>query len=188
MTTVFIGGSRAITRLNDTIRSRLDNIVRQQFTVLIGDANGSDKAVQSYLASQGYRNVTVYCMGDRCRNNVGGWPTKPVAAHRTTKDFAYYATKDREMANAASCGFMIWDGKSRGSFSNILNLIRQAKPVLVYFSADKSCHTLKSPDDLSTLLDKCDSGDRQRFEAEFSHLAASRVAAGELPLFAADRG
>ncbi len=30
MKTVFIGGSRSITRLNDTIRSREDNIIRQR--------------------------------------------------------------------------------------------------------------------------------------------------------------
>jgi hypothetical protein len=34
MTTVFIGGSRSLTRLNDTIRFRVDNILRQHFTVI----------------------------------------------------------------------------------------------------------------------------------------------------------
>ena len=52
MTTVFIGGSRSITRLNDTIRSRADNIMRQRFAIVIGDANGADKVVQSYLAEK----------------------------------------------------------------------------------------------------------------------------------------
>ena len=67
MTTVFIGGSRKITRLNDTIRSRADNIMRQHFTVIIGDANGADKAMQSYFTAKGYRDVIVYCMDNRCR-------------------------------------------------------------------------------------------------------------------------
>jgi hypothetical protein len=102
MTTVFIGGSRSLTRLNDTIRFRVDNILRQHFTVIIGDANGADRAIQSYVAAKGYRHVIVYCMGDRCRNNVGEWPVKQVSTHHQKKDFTYYATKDEEMAQAAS--------------------------------------------------------------------------------------
>ena len=61
MTTVFIGGSRSITRLNDTIRYTADTIMRQRFAIVIGDANGADKAVQSYLAEKAYRNVKEEC-------------------------------------------------------------------------------------------------------------------------------
>ncbi len=188
MTTVFIGGSRRLARLNDVITSRADNIMRQHFAVLIGDANGTDKAMQSYLASKGYRNITVYCMGDRCRNNLGDWPTKHVSASRQKKDFAYYATKDEEMARAASYGFMIWDGKSKGTLNNILNLLKQQKKVLVYFSPDKSCHTLGSAEDLVTLLRKCSTIDRRKFERE---LTLSTFAVAEEPgidLFPARRG
>ena len=71
MTTVFIGGSRSLTHLNDTIRTRVDNIMRQQFAVILGDANGADKAMQSYFAAKGYPHVIVYCMDNRCRNNIG---------------------------------------------------------------------------------------------------------------------
>ena len=92
--------------------------MRQHFTVLIGDANGADKAMQSYFAAKGYQNVIVYCMDDRCRNNVGDWPTKQVTANRQKKGFAYYATKDEEMAQAASYGFMIWDGRSNSGFTS----------------------------------------------------------------------
>lgn len=167
MKTVFIGGSRRLTRLNDTIRSRVDNIIRQHFTVVIGDANGADKAMQSYFEVKGYRNVIVYCMGDRCRNNLGNWPTKRVSVNRQKKDFAYYATKDEEMAKSASYGFMIWDGRSKGTLNNILNLLRQQKKVLVYFSPDKSCHTIGSFEDLTALLSKCSSEARRKFEREF---------------------
>ena len=93
MMTVFVGGSRRISRLNDTIKSRADNVIRQELRVLIGDANGSDKAMQQYLAAKGYKNVVVYCMGRHYRNNLGNWPTKYILAERDRKDFAYYATK-----------------------------------------------------------------------------------------------
>ncbi len=166
MTTVFIGGSRSITRLNDTIRYTADNIMRQRFAIVIGDANGADKAVQNYLAEKAYRNVIVYCMGDHCRNNVGSWPVEQIYADSHIKDFAYYTTKDEKMAQVGSYGFMIWDGKSKGTLNNILNLLQLQKNILVYFSPDKSCYKLKSPKDLSTLLKKCSSDMREKFELQ----------------------
>ena len=38
--------------------------------ILVGDANGADKAVQQHVASRRYEHVLVYCM-DECRNNIG---------------------------------------------------------------------------------------------------------------------
>lgn len=166
--TVFIGGSRRISRLNETIRSRADNMVRKGLKVLIGDANGIDRAMQQHFASKEYKNVVVYCMAGHCRNNVGNWPTQHISADHHRKDFAYYATKDHEMAKEASCGFMIWDGKSKGTLNNILNLLLQQKKVVAYFSPDKECHTLRSLDDLQKLLGKCSNVDRHKFERELS--------------------
>ena len=45
MNKVFIGGSRRITRLNTKAAQTMDNLVEKGLTVLIGDANGADKAV-----------------------------------------------------------------------------------------------------------------------------------------------
>ena len=178
MTTVFIGGSRSITRLNDTIRSRADNIMRQRFAIVIGDADGADKEVQSYLAEKAYRDVVVYCMGNDCRNNVGSWPVEQIYADNKIKDFAYYTTKDAKMAQVASYGFMIWDGESKGTLNNILNLLQLQKNILVYFSPDKSCYKLKSLNDLDTLLEKCSSDMREKFEKEFSLEILSNVVDG----------
>ena len=55
MTTVFIGGSRAVSRLNATIRERLDDLVDKKCQMFIGDANGADKAVQQYFAARDYQ-------------------------------------------------------------------------------------------------------------------------------------
>jgi hypothetical protein len=127
MTTVFIGGSRRIVRLDEDIRFRADNIIRQRMRVLIGDANGADKAMQQYFVNSRYDNVVVYCMGEHCRNNLGNWPTKHILSRHNKRDFAYYATKDLEMAKEASYGFMIWDGKSKGTLNNVSNLLQQQK-------------------------------------------------------------
>lgn len=45
---VFIAGPRAVPRLNKSIEERLQNIYYNNFTVLVGDANGADKAIQDY--------------------------------------------------------------------------------------------------------------------------------------------
>jgi hypothetical protein len=71
MIKVFIGGSRGIRRLGPEVRKRLDEIIRKQLFVLVGDANGADKAVQNYLHERGYDRVEVFCTGGHCRNNVG---------------------------------------------------------------------------------------------------------------------
>jgi predicted Rossmann fold nucleotide-binding protein DprA/Smf involved in DNA uptake len=71
MTKVFIGGSRRLSKLNKDVKRRLDNIIEKGFTVVVGDANGVDKAVQQYLASKHHENVVVFCMAGQCRNNLG---------------------------------------------------------------------------------------------------------------------
>lgn len=92
MTSVFIGGSRAVSRLNSTILSKLDELIGRQCLIFVGDANGADKAVQQHFASRGYGHVLVYCM-DQCRNNVGNWPTKNVTSPSRRRDFAYFRRK-----------------------------------------------------------------------------------------------
>jgi hypothetical protein len=55
---------------------------------LVGDANGADKAVQRHLAEKGYRNVIAHCMAANCRNNVGGWPIREIAAPEGARGLA----------------------------------------------------------------------------------------------------
>jgi len=168
MTKVFIGGSRRLSCLSAAVRRRIDSIVGKRFTVLIGDANGADKAVQQYLAGQGYQNVIVFCMADNCRNNIGGWPTRNIPAAKGTHGFAYYATKDRAMADHASHGLMLWDGDSKGTLNSIINLVRQRKPAVVYFAPTKTFQTIRSAGDITELFSKCDRASVQRLERELA--------------------
>ena len=87
-----------ISKLNEEIKIRLKNIISKNFAVLIGDANGSDKAVQKFFLEQRYRRVSVYCSGQECRNNLGAWETVHVNVPRKTKDREFYAFKDTQMA------------------------------------------------------------------------------------------
>jgi hypothetical protein len=152
MTKVFIGGSRKIGRLGAEVRQRLDRIIEKKLQVLIGDANGADKAVQVYLRSRGYERVEVYCMDGVCRNNVGGWVTRHIPASKKTKGFEYYSAKDIEMTNESTVGFMLWDGSSRGTLSNISRLIEQNKKVVVYVAPLREFVTLSSRDECESFI------------------------------------
>jgi hypothetical protein len=150
MHSVFVAGSRALSKLNAQVKERLDNIVKQNLTVLVGDANGADKAVQRYLAEREYQRVVVYCM-EMCRNNVGNWPTHAYVGG-LRHDRQYYSIKDIAMAKDASCGFMIWDGISKGTLANVINLISEDKKVLLYSTPKKQFFTLRTPGDLTRAL------------------------------------
>jgi hypothetical protein len=165
-TKVFIGGSRRLSKLNAEVKRRIDNVVDSRFAVLVGDANGADKAVQQYLADRQYSNVTVFCMTGHCRNNVGRWLARDVAAPADARGFAFYTVKDRAMADAATHGLMLWDGESKGTLNNIVNLIKQQKPVVVYFSPAKTFVNVRLVGDVVDLLTKCDRSSVERFERE----------------------
>lgn len=155
MTKIFFGGSRKLGRLNEAMRKRTDNIIDNGFWILLGDANGADKAMQKYLAECHYQNVLIFCMGSQCRNNIGNWETQKIKSERREKDSRYYGTKDIAMSDEANYGFMLWDGESKGTLNNILNLLERGKNVVVYFSPKKSFMTLKIVSDVNGLLERC---------------------------------
>jgi uncharacterized phage-like protein YoqJ len=170
---VFIAGSRRLSKLDKDVKQRIDNIIDKGLTVIIGDANGVDKAVQRYLNGRHYRNVVVFCMEGGCRNNVGKWHTRIIAAsHPERKDFAYFSTKDRAMVEDADYGLMLWDGESRGTLTSIIDLVRRGKPVVLYISADKTFYTLRESADLATLSEHVGSTALHRIgqELQFSHI------------------
>ena len=155
---VFVAGSRRISRLPVEVKRRIDAMIDKEFQILVGDAAGADKAVQGYLADRAYQNVVVHCMEERCRNNVGHWPARQVAAPPGARGFGYYSMKDRVMAEAAEYGLMLWDGKSKGTINNVVNLIRRHRPVVVYVTPTRNFATVRTPKDLRELLAK---GERQ---------------------------
>ena len=166
MTKVFIGGSRRVNQLNADVRRRIDGIVEKRLGVLIGDANGVDKAVQQYLNGRGYDRVEVFCVGRECRNNIGSWPLRAVPTDGRKKDFEYYATKDRRMTDEASLGFMIWDGKSMGTLLNVLRLISQRKKVGVYAVPARKFTELRNEVDWEAFVSACSNDLRRRVERE----------------------
>lgn len=152
MTSVFIGGSRRIVKLNPEIADRLQNIISNNLDVLIGDANGFDRIAQEYFAQHGYKNVLVYCSSGVCRNNLGGWNVKTVDASGKRVGFDFYTVKDDAMLADANFGLFAWDGSSRGTLRNVTNMVQAGKPSAVYVSSTKSFSTVKTLEDLQHLV------------------------------------
>jgi len=156
VTRVFVGGSRRIVRLDVDVRRRLDRIIEKRLPVVIGDANGADKAVQRYLSERKFETVEVFSADEAPRNNVGGWSVRVIRPGHARKDFDYYAAKDRAMAAAATVGLMLWDGQSRGTVMNVLRLADQRKPVVVYVQPRRTFVDVLTAGDLAALLSEVD--------------------------------
>lgn len=168
MTKVFIGGSRRISRLNAEVRQRIDRIIERRLPVLVGDANGADKAVQEYLRSKNYDLVEVFCSGDSCRNNTGHWPVRMIPVKGKRRDFSFYAIKDRAMADEASVGLMLWDKESVGTLMNVLRLVWRHKKGVVFIAPDREFIDIKDDEDWSRLVADCAPNLRDRIEHEAS--------------------
>ncbi len=148
MKTVFVGGSRRVTRLDSAVTARLRRVTELGLRVIVGDANGADRAAQQALVALGYGNVSVFCTGEAPRNNLGRWPVHAIAAPTNArKDRSFYTAKDRAMTEEADFGLMIWDGESAGTLANVLRLLRRGKKVVVYVTAAQQAHELRSLDD-----------------------------------------
>lgn len=156
MTTVFLSGSRKIWKLNEQVLDRLQNILDQSLDVLVGDANGVDKAFQKYLSVQGYDRVTVFYAGEEPRNNLGDWATRRVENVKKLRGRALHTQKDRLMADIADFGFVVWDGRSVGSLANIAEMIKRGKRSLVFLNPLRSFSGISSAQELRSLLTHCD--------------------------------
>ncbi len=155
MNTIFIGGSRHISRLPVQVKERLDNVIKNGHQIVVGDANGADKAVQKHLLDAAYDKVRVFCSGPHPRNNLGQWQTQNITPPKSVKGFQFYAAKDREMAHQADFGLMIWDGKSPGTVLNVLRLTRAGKIAVLINLPEKTAISIKSATQWNEFLSQC---------------------------------
>ena len=153
--TIFIGGSRHFKKLNDAIIERLNNIIDKGYNIAIGDADGADCGIQEFFAGKQYQNINIYCSGSTCRNNLLNWPIKNIEVDPKIKGRNFYMVKDYAMAKASDYGFMLWDGKSPGTMNNILNLLKDQKTTLVYYSPLNNFFTVNDIVSLDNLLENC---------------------------------
>ncbi|MDD3200197.1 MAG: hypothetical protein PHV71_08105 [Eubacteriales bacterium] len=152
---VFIAGPRAVSKLNKSVEDRLFNIYNNNFTVLVGDANGVDKLIQNFYLKLNYKNVVVYASKGLARNNIGNWPIENVVVANKVRGFDFYTQKDVAMSKSADYGFMIWNGKSKGTLNNVLNLVFNNKKVLVYFIPQDKFILIENKLKLEQLISLC---------------------------------
>ena len=75
------------------------------------------------------------------------------------------------MSEQADYGLMLWDGRSRGTLTNIVHLAREGKPVVVYVAPENSFYTLRQSRQLAELLDRFDPTALARIDRELGGVA-----------------
>jgi hypothetical protein len=149
---VFIAGSMNIKHLDPKVKARIDNILVQGFEIVVGDADGADSSIQAYLFRQGTMRTTVFCSGECPRNNVGNWPVEHVKTSHAVGSRAFFTAKDIRMAEVADFGLMIWDTKSTGTLSNVIELLARKKKSVVFVNKTKSFKNIFTVEQLEELL------------------------------------
>lgn len=177
MTTVFIAGSISISRLHEKVADRINKIVSSDFNVVVGDADGADTSIQECLQRYQAGKVTVYCTGDSPRNNVAEWPVHRVVSKAKAGTRAYFTAKDLEMARDSDYGLMVWDCKSTGTLSNVIELLREKKKSVVFVNKNKDFVTISDEGDLERLV--AFMSDHARAKAEEKIGLAAKIASIE---------
>ncbi|MCC4598373.1 XRE family transcriptional regulator [Xanthomonas campestris pv. phormiicola] len=152
MTTVFIAGSISISRLHEKVQERINNIISSDLNVVVGDADGADTSIQQCLRDYHATKVTVYCTGDNPRNNVADWPVHRVRSKARAGSRAFFTAKDLEMARSSDYGLMVWDCKSTGTLSNVIELLKEKKKSVVFVNKNKEFVTIADKVSLENLL------------------------------------
>lgn len=136
MKIVFVGGSQTVSLLSPGVERYFQDLVSEgDVRFIIGDCFGVDHAVQILLASLG-ADVLVYASEGKARNNPCGFPVVAIPAEKFHgRD--YYRQKDIAMAIEATEGVMIWDGKSKGTYRNMLYLLCMEKPTALFLPGQK---------------------------------------------------
>ena len=133
MQKVFISGSKTISKLNDEFLKLLSEAVQASSEILIGDCYGVDTLVQQYLADLHYKNVTIYCSGQKPRNCIDqSWKIHSCSKQAMgLKGRQFHTVKDIEMSKDCDYGIALWDSKSVGTAENIKRLKNLGKNVFV---------------------------------------------------------
>ena len=139
---IFLGGSKTIAVLPKRVIKLLELFMCDNVHFLIGDCYGVDLAMQIFLHSKGYRNVTVYCSGDKSRFNIGEWDVKQIPVDKSIKSNVFYRTKDHAMISECDGALVLWDSKTRGTKNNIDMLKQRGVAIFTYRTdLEKICIT-----------------------------------------------
>jgi len=138
MKKVFISGSISLKNIPDKVKQSLKNIQEKNIHVLVGDANGIDTLIQEYFSQNFYYNLTVCSIYKKPRNYKNEkFKTILVEVDADLKsERKRQEKKDAYMSIYSDYSFVIWDGKSKGSYNNIQRAIEHKKPLKVYYKKE----------------------------------------------------
>ncbi|TWO13783.1 hypothetical protein [Campylobacter lanienae] len=157
---IFISGSISIKQLPNKAKETLDEIIRKEFEILVGDARGVDSLVQDYCNKKKYYNVTIHHIDDNPRYLANSKFKKEKSNYLESEDktkVAKLMRKDIKMTKKCDYSFVIWDGKSNGSYENIMRTLGEKKFVKVYLIESDECRTSKDSNfqtDIEKLYEK----------------------------------
>ena len=164
---IYLAGSRvgvSSGRLPNAVRDRVGTIVRRGMRVVIGDANGADRALQMLLRELGHKDVSVIVGGSgRVRNLADpDWPVERIGADSPLTGRALMTIKDEAMGERATHGLMVWsdvytnrfgrESVSSGTLRNVWQLLSAGKPVALFYAPADRFFDLKSLDDYENLV------------------------------------
>lgn len=145
---IVLGGSRHLEFIPGELKERVSEWIESSTEFLVGDAPGTDRAFQALLRLSNYSAVTVFTSSETARNNLGKWLVSRVDSGLKSKGNAVHAFKDREMCNQADAGLMIWDCKSAGTLSNLIDLVQQDKQCYIWVAPDSELYQFDHSDSL----------------------------------------
>lgn len=166
MQSVFIAGSITIKNLPTAFIEKIESLLSANLAVIVGDASGVDSAVQQALYDRGARAVTVYCSGFTPRNNIGKWPVRNIVSAAPEGTKAFFGAKDLAMADAADVGLMLWDAKSTGTLTNVIELTKRGKKTVVFVGKRNGFIIVKDRSTLEHLISMMSDGAKKLAESK----------------------
>ena len=151
---IFLGGSQGIRELPLQIKNQLIKHINKGDEFLVGDCRGADEAFQNWLMEYSYPQVTVYSSDSEVRYNAG-FPVKQIPTITSpglSGSWLFWQAKDEGMRRDADAGLFLWDGSSKGTFVNILDLILRGKSMEVWKTTDGKMFNPSSFDDVQAML------------------------------------
>ena len=151
---VFLGGSRKLDFVPDSIQELLKLYMNLEAEFLIGDAVGVDTKFQLLLSQFDYKNVTIFSSANYIRSNLGNWPSLHIDSGYKTNNAKKHSYKDRFMSTQTDVGIMIWDKTTIGTLANVIDLISLEKKCFLYVAGNPETFEIQNSNQLNSILNE----------------------------------
>ena len=124
----------------------------EEAEILVDDRSIVATAVQKYLKTSKYMNVSVCVAGGKSwtKLNLGKWDENHSCVHGWGSTiYSRDIERDFNMIENADTGLAIWDGNDFNTYANMLCLCVLGKPVKLYLISEDRWIDVNSIDDLS---------------------------------------